>query len=190
MSSPDSISSILCNPPVRFCVPGGFLWYKYCLKSQPYFASLKGMENSTLPACVMPRRRFLRWFLAALSLITLGCILVRFYAVYYPNWTVLGRDLELACPLMLLVFGPLLIPVRTVRGSMLQLLGLVCAVLLSLVICIFNWDPSISGAPDLTRLAYVMLVGWTALPIFFYLYVPICLLHLLLCFIEKRKQRK
>lgn len=147
-------------------------------------------HHNSLPACVLPRRRFIRWFLAALFLITLGCVLLRFYVVHYPNWSLLLVDLEFYGQMMLLVFGPLLIPVCTKRGSMLQLLGLIGALLLSFVICIVNWEPYVPCDPELKRLANGMLVALIAVPLILYIYIPVFWLHLLLCFVENCNQSK
>ena len=144
----------------------------------------------TLPACVLPRRRFVRWCLLALFLFNLVCVVTRFYVVHYPDWGILWGDLELAGVMILFVFGPLLIPVRTKRGSLLEVLGLVFALLLTLVICCFSWESYIPDHTGLSRLAYGMLVFWTGAVTFFYIYIPVCLLHLIMCFIEKRRAGK
>ena len=107
-------------------------------------------SQNILPACLLPRRRFVRWCLLTFFLFNLVCVMVRFYAVHHPDWSVLWGDLELGGVMLLLVFGPLLIPVRTKRGSLLQVLGLVCALLLSFVICCADgWEK-----PDPKELNY------------------------------------
>lgn len=146
--------------------------------------------QNNLPACVLPRRRFVRWLLTALFLCNLVCVVVRFYAVHHPDWSVLWEDLELGGLMLLLVFGPLLIPVRTKRGSLLQVLGLVFALLLTWVICSIGWESYLPNDPYLHRMAHGMVVFWMGVVTFLYVYIPVCLIHLILCFIEKRRARK
>jgi hypothetical protein len=81
-------------------------------------------SQNILPACLLPRRRFVRWCLLTFFLFNLVCVMVRFYAVHHPDWSVLWGDLEPVGLMFLLVFAPLLIPVRTKRGSLLQVSGL------------------------------------------------------------------
>lgn len=145
--------------------------------------------QNTLPYCVLPRRRFVRWSLLALFLCNLVCVVVRFYAVHHPDWSVLWADLELAGWTILFVFGPLLIPVRSKRGSMLQVLGLVFALLLTLVICCAaGWD--IDDPKNVHRSLYLASVIMMGLLTFVYVYVPVWLAHLFMSFIEKRRARK
>ena len=40
------------------------------------------------------------------------------------------------------------------------------------------------------RMAHGMVVFWMGLVTFLYVYIPVCLIHLILCFIEKRRARK
>ena len=145
--------------------------------------------SDSLPPCVLPRRRFVLWCSLALFLCNLVCVVLRFYMVHHPDWSILWSDLKLGGLMMLLVFGPLLIPVRTKRGSMLQVLGLVFALLLSLMICCAapwdKWDPK-----QLNYSMYVACVFLMGTLTFIYVYMPVWLAHLLMCFMEKRRERK
>lgn len=144
-------------------------------------------SQNILPACLLPRRRFVRWCLLTFFLFNLVCVMVRFYAVHHPDWSVLWGDLELVGLMFLLVFAPLLIPVRTKRGSLLQVSGLFFVLLSTLLICCEGWESEPTGDCGLSRIGYgiavVMMVGGT----FLYVYLPVWLLHLIISFIEKRR---
>lgn len=146
-------------------------------------------SQNILPACVLLRRRFVRVCLLALFLCNLVCVVVRFYAVHYPDWSILKKDLVLGGLMMLLIFGPLLIPVRSRRGSKLQVLGLVCALLLSFVICCAGgWEtPDSKEVNYFLYLCCVFLMG--VLP-FIFVYIPVWLAHLFVNISEKQHARK
>ena len=146
-------------------------------------------SQNILPACVLPRRRFVRVCLLALFLCNLVCVVVRFYAVHHPDWRILKTELVLGGLMMLLIFGPLLIPVRSRRGSKLQVLGLVCALLLSFVICCADgWEKP--DSKELNYSLYLCCVSLMGVLLFIFVYIPVWLAHLFMNISEKRHARK
>ncbi len=143
------------------------------------------------PACVAPRRRFVLKFLAVCAIFTLigtSVFEVKEYlslqsAASWRTWagtagSILMAYLPTAC---------LCIPARTRRGTLLQLFGLVCPFLVALAACTLCWgDPHDYG----DGMAFVMAVGIPAIYGPLFVFLPVWLLHLILCVIEKRKEKK
>ena len=143
------------------------------------------------PACVAPRRRFVLKFLVVCAIFTLigtSVFEVKEYlslqsAASWRTWgsmveTILVTYLPTAC---------LCIPARTRRGTLLQLCGLVCPFLVALAACTLCWgDPHDYGH----GMAFAMAVLIPAFLGPLFVFLPVWLLHLILCVIEKRKEKK
>ena len=146
------------------------------------------MENQPqtppVPACILPRRRFVQRFLMVCAGLTLAGLLVAFTRYYYQQdgWGAL-ISVPWLFMFMVAIGGVLCMPARTSRGSFLQLLGLVVPLLLTAWACGMCW-----GEADYdNRLGYVMGLGWISLLALQFAYLPVWLLHLLLCWLERRK---
>lgn len=147
-------------------------------------------EPEPLHPCVLPRRRFVLRFLGVCaSLVLLGCLVWggRAYAAgdreflslwLVPIWVVY----------MLLQVAPasllLLIPARTKRSTLLQLIGLVLPLLVAGMACALCWgDPT----DDVHALAFAMAtigLSWVGALVF---HVPGLLLNFILAALSKRK---
>ncbi len=141
------------------------------------------VQETPLPACVMPRTRFVQGFIITCSFLSALGMLVAFVRYYYPEggWNALLSMLGFY-PFMAAVFGPLCVPARTSRGSFLQLVGLLLPLLFTLWACCMCW-----GEPCYDyRLGYGMFLGWVSMLGVVYFYLPLWLLHLLLSYMERK----
>lgn len=87
--------------------------------------------------------------------------------------------------LLTILFGLLLIPARTKRGSLLQLLGLAFPFIFTLAACYFCWGPPSHD----NRLAYVMIIGWISIIGVLYVYLPCYIIHKIWCYFEAKREK-
>lgn len=117
-----------------------------------------------LPPCVFLRRCFIRKFLciaAALSFVGLMS-----HAGYYPAYeetTIFEvlcdyffAYLWLVCP----VFGVLYIPARTKCGSLLQLVGVLLPLLITVYVCCAGWNSTPNSTDEFAYAMGMFLLGW------------------------------
>lgn len=141
------------------------------------------------PACVAPRRRFILRFLLITGLLTLLG-----NTIYYSRLVLAHAESDTAIfPLMIglisgvltmamieaIAFVFLLLPARTRRSSLLQLIGLVLPLLVAVAACAF------SGAETDLGWGYGAFIALLSLYGMFFFHLPIWLLHLIISFIEK-----
>ena len=145
------------------------------------------------PACVEARRRFIKYFLAITGALTLlGNLIAIIRCAWYSNapdgtffQNVIGFFMSISSFAMIEVpaFAILLIPARTSRGSLFQLVGLTLPLLIAISSCAFCWvDPDVAWGYG-AFLAMLILSGG----LFFYL--PGFLLHITLTLISKYRNR-
>lgn len=140
------------------------------------------------PACVAARRRFLLRFLAVCGVLMIAGILIHcalfpaeLTKLCGPVWDYIGTMI-LWC---LFPFGLLCLPARTRRGSFLQLICLIVPLLIALSsvsLCWFRPRGLYEGGDMWLAFAIVCITG------LLYVYLPVVVLHLLLCFIEKLRR--
>ncbi len=147
------------------------------------------------PPCVKPRRRFIKWFLAITGLITLLGNVIFYYgceaASPEPEMNIF---LWIAGLFMFLgtlgmfeapVFALLTIPVRTSRGSLLQLIGLA----LPLLVAVFAFLCSLGDIDPSTAWGYGAFISLLCGGGILYFYLPGYLLHLGITLISKHRNR-
>lgn len=145
------------------------------------------------PACVAPRRRFILRFLTITALLTL---LGNF--IYYTRLVLAHAEPDTAIfSLMIgLILGLLnigmieaiafvfpLLPARTGRSSLLQLIGLVLPLLVAIAAC------ALSGAETDLGWGYGAFICLLSLGGGLFFHLPGCLLHLIISYIEKFRRK-
>lgn len=138
------------------------------------------------PACVAPRRRFELIFLAICATFTQIGLTIAFARCVLC----IGESWLTMAPFLLIPYLPtaiLCIPARTRRGTLLQLLGLLCPLLIALISCTLCWGQPHSYGYGM---AFVMAVGIPAIFGPLYVFLPVWILHLILCIMDKRRYNK
>lgn len=145
------------------------------------------------PACVAPRRRFILRFLLITALLTL---LGNF--IYYTRLVLAHAEPDTAIfSLMIgLILGLLnigmieaiafvfpLLPARTGRSSLLQLIGLALPLLVAIAAC------ALSGAETDLGWGYGAFICLLSLGGGLYFHLPGCMLHLIISYIEKFRRK-
>lgn len=140
------------------------------------------------PACVAPRRRFVLRFLAVCGGLTLAGILIHcalypaeFTRLHTPIWDYIGSMILW----VLFPFALLCIPARTKRGSFLQLLCLIIPLFITLSAVSLCWARPRGLYEGMDMGLAIIIVNITGL---LYVYLPVAVLHLLICFIEKLRR--
>ena len=140
------------------------------------------------PACVAPRRRFVLRFLAVCGGLTLAGILIHcalypaeFTRLHTPIWDYIGTMILW----VLFPFALLCIPARTRRGSFLQLLCLIVPLLITLSAVSMCWARPRGLYESLDMGLVIVIVNITGL---LFVYLPVAVLHLLICIIEKLRR--
>lgn len=147
--------------------------------------------------CAAPRCRFTRCCVIVFAILSLVGSMIAFGAEGYNS----KEPLSLKNLVLVLysffsyiiwlygpVFGILCFPVRTSRGSLIQLLCLPVPLLLAIWNICFCWD--CWGDDSMDSLAYAMGLGMIYVLGLFYWYLPLWGLHGLLSWLEHRARRK
>lgn len=140
------------------------------------------------PACVAPRRRFVLRFLAVCGGLTLAGILIH-GALFPTEFTELGEPVWGYIGSMILwglfPFALLCIPARTKRGSFLQLLCLIIPLFITLSAVSLCWARPRGLYEGMDMGLAIVIANITGL---LYVYLPVAVLHLLICIIEKLRR--
>jgi hypothetical protein len=137
---------------------------------------------------VAARRRFVLRFLAVCGGLTLAGVLIHcalfpteLAELCEPVWDYIGTMI-LWC---MFPFGLLCLPARTRRGTFLQLLCLVVPLLITLSSVSLCWARPRGLYEGGDMGLAIVIVSITGL---LYVYLPVAVLHLLICFIEKLRR--
>lgn len=122
-----------------------------------------------LPACVAPRRRFIKWALSICAILSFISIVITCTRFNYGEglW-----DIPMLCFHIAPAFVVLLPPTRTQRGSFLQLLWLVFPLLITLTACCLCWG----NQPDSEDI-FLLAITFPGLLGVMLIFLPACILH-------------
>lgn len=144
-----------------------------------------------LPPCVLLRRRFIRRFLyigAALSLVGVMAHVGYFDSFdRFSFWMQLEDYWGTYLWIVLPVFACLFLPGRTKRGTLLQLVGLVLPLLVTIYVCCMGWNSTPDSSDAFAYVGCMFLLCWGGIVCF---YLPGVLLNYTLFFIGKRRAAK
>lgn len=141
--------------------------------------------NKEVPACIHARKKFIYYFLGMCTLLSLFGF-SEAATRYYGESIIWVGAMGGYTTLLTVLFGLLLIPARTKRGSLLQLLGLVFPFVFTLAACYFCW-----GTPSHdSRLAYLMMIGWICIIGVLYVYLPCYIIHKIWCYFDAKSEKE
>lgn len=142
-------------------------------------------------SCIEPRRRFIRRFLCMGAVLSFAGLMA--HVGYFQSFAnvsflqqllaYLGGYLWMVLP----VYALLYIPARTKRGSLLQLVGLVLPLLVTIYVCCMGWNSTPDSSDEFAYAGCMFLLCWGGIVCF---YLPGALLNYTLFFLEKRRAAK
>lgn len=158
--------------PRKLCLPG-----KLAIpRTEPQVT-----EPEPMPACVAPRRRFVLRFLGVCAALTLVGIFIHSMLFYTPAEEAFWDSILSLISWVLPCFVILCIPARTRRATLLQLLGLIIPLSLTIIAIGFWWSEP-KGLYDGLDMGFGIVI--ITIPSILYLYLPAIAVHFIIRLIE------
>ncbi len=148
-------------------------------------------SRTPVPSCIEPRRRFIRRFLSIGAVLSFAGLMPHVgYFQSFANVSFLQQLGNYFCTylwIVLPVFACLFLPGRTKRGTLLQLVGLVLPLLVTIYVCCLGWNSTPDSSDEFAYVGCMFLLCWGGIVCF---YLPGALLNYTLLFLEKRRAAK
>ena len=148
-------------------------------------------RRTPVPSCVEPRRRFIRSFVSIGAVLSFAGLIAHVgYFQSFADVSLLQQLLDYLGGylwLILPVYALLYIPARTRRGSLLQLVGLLLPLFMTVYVCCMGWNSTPDSSDEFAYAGCMFLLSWGGIVCF---YLPGVLLNYTLLFLEKRRAAK